>query len=59
MTLNTNRDEVAVCNLESVNLARHVTADGLDHERLRRTTRTTVRMLDTSSTSTYERHGLT
>jgi ribonucleoside-diphosphate reductase alpha chain len=46
ITLNTSADEVAVCNLGSVNLARHVTPDGLDSERLRRTTRTAVRMLD-------------
>jgi ribonucleoside-diphosphate reductase alpha chain len=46
ITLNTSTDEVAVCNLGSVNLARHVTADGLDTERLERTVRTAVRMLD-------------
>ncbi|PRX46001.1 ribonucleoside-diphosphate reductase class II [Prauserella shujinwangii] len=46
ITLNTSADEVAVCNLGSVNLARHVTADGLDTGRLRRTVRTAVRMLD-------------
>ena len=46
ITLNTNADEVAVCNLGSVNLAAHVTAEGLDVERLRRTVRTAVRMLD-------------
>jgi ribonucleoside-diphosphate reductase alpha chain len=46
ITLNTSADEVAVCNLGSVNLARHVTADGIDTERLERTTRTAVRMLD-------------
>ncbi|MCG8917693.1 ribonucleoside-diphosphate reductase subunit alpha [Actinokineospora sp. PR83] len=46
ITLNTGATEVAVCNLGSVNLARHVTADGLDGERLRRTVRTAVRMLD-------------
>ncbi|MFC3998087.1 ribonucleoside-diphosphate reductase subunit alpha [Nocardiopsis sediminis] len=46
ITLNTGADEVAVCNLGSVNLARHTTADGLDAERLRRTVRTAVRMLD-------------
>ncbi|WP_263250934.1 ribonucleoside-diphosphate reductase subunit alpha [Saccharopolyspora rosea] len=46
ITLNTSKDEVAVCNLGSINLARHVTVDGIDHERLRRTTRTAVRMLD-------------
>ncbi|SHF01439.1 ribonucleoside-diphosphate reductase subunit alpha [Streptoalloteichus hindustanus] len=46
ITLNTAADEVAVCNLGSVNLARHVTADGIDHDRLRNTVRTAVRMLD-------------
>ncbi len=46
ITLNTGADEVAVCNLGSVNLAQHVTADGLDTERLRRTVTTAVRMLD-------------
>jgi ribonucleoside-diphosphate reductase alpha chain len=46
ITLNTNADEVAVCNLGSVNLAAHVTPEGLDVERLRRTVRTAVRMLD-------------
>ncbi len=38
--------EVAVCNLGSVNLAAHVGPDGTDVERLRRTVRTAVRMLD-------------
>ncbi|MBK1788238.1 ribonucleoside-diphosphate reductase subunit alpha [Prauserella sp. ASG 168] len=46
ITLNTSSDEVAVCNLGSVNLARHVTRDGLDVERLERTVTTAVRMLD-------------
>ncbi|SDP67419.1 ribonucleoside-diphosphate reductase alpha chain [Actinopolyspora xinjiangensis] len=46
ITLNTDHDEVAVCNLGSINLANHVTADGIDHGRLERTTRTAVRMLD-------------
>ncbi|MBB6121787.1 ribonucleoside-diphosphate reductase subunit alpha [Nocardiopsis algeriensis] len=46
ITLNTDADEVAVCNLGSVNLARHVGPEGLDAERLRRTVRTAVRMLD-------------
>jgi ribonucleoside-diphosphate reductase alpha chain len=44
--LNTSRDEVAVCNLGSVNLAAHVTSSGLDHERLARTVKTAIRMLD-------------
>ena len=46
ITLNTSDSEVAVCNLGSVNLAAHVTADGLDHDRLARTVRTAMRMLD-------------
>jgi ribonucleoside-diphosphate reductase alpha chain len=46
ITLNTNQREVAVCNLGSVNLANHVTADGLDEGRLERTVKTAMRMLD-------------
>ncbi|VFU17410.1 ribonucleoside-diphosphate reductase subunit alpha [Methylocella tundrae] len=46
ITLNTSDDEVAVCNLGSVNLAAHVSAAGLDHERLARTIRIAMRMLD-------------
>ncbi|SDT00035.1 ribonucleoside-diphosphate reductase alpha chain [Actinopolymorpha singaporensis] len=46
ITLNTSTAEVAVCNLGSVNLANHVTANGVDHEHLAWTVRTAVRMLD-------------
>ncbi|QCI66746.1 ribonucleoside-diphosphate reductase subunit alpha [Phreatobacter stygius] len=46
ITLNTSNDEVAVCNLGSVNLAQHVTADSLDRDRLKRTVTTAMRMLD-------------
>lgn len=46
ITLNTSRDEVAVCNLGSVNLLNHVTEEGLDHARLARTVATAMRMLD-------------
>ncbi|OZM72333.1 ribonucleoside-diphosphate reductase subunit alpha [Amycolatopsis antarctica] len=46
ITLNTDAEEVAVCNLGSVNLLKHVTPDGLDTERLERTVGTAVRMLD-------------
>ncbi|MET0132556.1 MAG: ribonucleoside-diphosphate reductase subunit alpha [Kibdelosporangium sp.] len=46
ITLNTSADEVAVCNLGSVNLANHVTPAGIDHARLERTVKTAVRMLD-------------
>lgn len=46
ITLNTSKDEVAVCNLGSVNLANHVAAEGLDLDRLARTVKTAMRMLD-------------
>ena len=46
ITLNTSNEEVAVCNLGSVNLAAHVTADGIDQARLARTVATAMRMLD-------------
>ncbi|WP_410579161.1 ribonucleoside-diphosphate reductase subunit alpha [Amycolatopsis sp. lyj-108] len=46
ITLNTTTDEVAVCNLGSVNLLKHVTPEGLDTARLEKTVRTAVRMLD-------------
>ncbi|MDX3002350.1 ribonucleoside-diphosphate reductase subunit alpha [Kribbella solani] len=46
ITLNTTVDETAVCNLGSVNLVAHLTADGLDAELLRDTVQTAIRMLD-------------
>ncbi|MBB6467605.1 ribonucleoside-diphosphate reductase alpha chain [Aminobacter lissarensis] len=46
ITLNTSKDEVAVCNLGSVNLANHIVAEGLDLDRLARTVKTAMRMLD-------------
>ena len=47
ITLNTSKDEIAVCNLGSVNLLAHLTNDGgLDFDRLKRTVRTAMRMLD-------------
>ena len=47
ITLNTSVDEIAVCNLGSVNLRQHVTKDrGLDREKLAKTVKTAVRMLD-------------
>ncbi|MFY1614836.1 ribonucleoside-diphosphate reductase subunit alpha [Micromonospora sp. WMMD736] len=39
-------DETAVCNLGSVNVAAHLTDDGIDWERLRATVRTAVTFLD-------------
>ncbi|GHO44001.1 ribonucleoside-diphosphate reductase subunit alpha [Ktedonospora formicarum] len=44
--LNTSNDETAVCNLGSINLAAHIIDGNLDHERLQKTIRTAVRMLD-------------
>jgi ribonucleoside-diphosphate reductase alpha chain len=51
ITLNTNESEIAVCNLGSVNLTAHMTTDAsgkmiLDHEKLQKTIRTAMRMLD-------------
>ncbi|MFC4159084.1 ribonucleoside-diphosphate reductase subunit alpha [Chitinimonas lacunae] len=51
ITLNTNDNEIAVCNLGSVNLVNHMVqgADGsyaLDSDKLKRTVRTAMRMLD-------------
>lgn len=47
ITLNTSADEIAVCNLGSINLAAHVRADGtLMSEKLKRTVTTAIRMLD-------------
>jgi ribonucleoside-diphosphate reductase alpha chain len=45
--LNTSMDEVAVCNLASVNIPSHLREDGsLDHDKLRSTVKTLMRMLD-------------
>ncbi|BEV46827.1 ribonucleoside-diphosphate reductase subunit alpha [Afipia carboxidovorans] len=46
ITLNTSADEVAVCNLGSINLLNHTTREGLNHDKLKRTIATAVRMLD-------------
>jgi ribonucleoside-diphosphate reductase alpha chain len=45
--LNTSSDEVAVCNLASINIAAHLREDGsLDHEKLSATISVVMRMLD-------------
>jgi len=44
--LNTSKDETAVCNLGSVNLFVHTTEKGVDHELLKKTVFTAMRMLD-------------
>ena len=46
ITLNTNDSEIAVCNLGSVNLPAHMKDGKLDHEKLRKTVNTAMRMLD-------------
>jgi ribonucleoside-diphosphate reductase alpha chain len=46
ITLNTSDTETAVCNLGSVNLARHLTNGQIDHDKLKRTIGTAMRMLD-------------
>ena len=46
ITLHTNDQEIAVCNLGSVNLANHVTERGLDTVKLKKTVSTAMRMLD-------------
>ena len=44
--LNTSADEIAVCNLGSINMLNHVTDGKLDLEKLKETINTAVRMLD-------------
>jgi len=44
--LHTNDEEIAVCNLGSVNLPAHINDNGLDTEKLERTINTAMRMLD-------------
>jgi len=46
ITLNTNDSEIAVCNLGSVNLAQHIKDGQIDQVKLKKTTRTAMRMLD-------------
>ncbi len=46
ITLNTSDTETAVCNLGSVNLRQHLKDGQLDHEKLKRTIATAMRMLD-------------
>lgn len=47
ITLNTSRDEIAVCNLGSINLVKHLKENGeLDTNKLQKTVKTAIRMLD-------------
>ncbi|MDA1168826.1 MAG: ribonucleoside-diphosphate reductase subunit alpha [bacterium] len=46
ITLNTSKDETAVCNLGSINIVRHVENGMLQKEKLKETTELAMRMLD-------------
>ena len=46
ITLNTSDTETAVCNLGSVNLPRHLKNGQIDHDKLKKTITTAMRMLD-------------
>lgn len=46
ITLNTSDEEIAVCNLGSINLPAHIDENGLDVEKLELTINTAIRMLD-------------
>jgi ribonucleoside-diphosphate reductase alpha chain len=47
ITLNTSDKEIAVCNLGSVNMVKHIDENGqLDKDKLQKTVRTAMRMLD-------------
>lgn len=46
ITLNTSKDEIAVCNLGSINLAQHIRGGQLDLEKLQYTATVAMRMLD-------------
>ncbi|MBI3382657.1 MAG: ribonucleoside-diphosphate reductase subunit alpha [Aquabacterium sp.] len=46
ITLNTNGGEIAVCNLGSVNLAQHIKDGAIDQEKVKKTVKTAMRMLD-------------
>ena len=46
ITLNTSAEEIAVCNLGSVNLPQHMKDGVLDQEKVKRTVTTALRMLD-------------
>ena len=46
ITLNTSQDEIAVCNLGSVNLTHHIKDGKMDEEKLEKTINTAIRMLD-------------
>lgn len=46
ITLNTSEEEIAVCNLGSINLPAHISNGTLDKDKLKATITTAIRMLD-------------
>ena len=46
ITLNTNKDEIAVCNLGSINLPQHIEDGKINVEQLKSSIKTAIRMLD-------------
>lgn len=46
ITLNTSQEEIAVCNLGSINLTQHLTDTGINFSKLEKTVQTAIRMLD-------------
>ena len=46
ITLNTNKDEIAVCNLGSINLPQHIQDGKINVEQLKSSVKTAIRMLD-------------
>ena len=46
ITLNTSDTETAVCNLGSINLVQHLKDGAVDHDKLKKTITTAMRMLD-------------
>ncbi len=46
ITLNTSPDEIAVCNLGSINLPQHIENGKVNKEQLQKTVHTAIRMLD-------------
>lgn len=46
ITLNTSQEEIAVCNLGSINLVKHLKSGELDHLALEKTVQIAIRMLD-------------
>ena len=53
ITLNTSKDETAVCNLGSINLGNMITSGEFDEEKVAKTVRTGIRMLDNVIDNNY------